>query len=72
MIAHNADCSSCQTEKEVIIGHCKPCDKECKPCEKIVCPPCNLVCKANKCPDPELYPLCEDKKEKENLNLEED
>ena len=71
------DCSSCPTEKEVIIGHCKPCkpcDKECKPCEKKVCPPCNLVCKDNKCPDTEPCPVCEkcDKKEeKENLNLEE-
>ena len=71
------DCSRSQTEKEVIFGRCKickHCDKECKPCEKTVCPPCNLVCKDNKCPDPDQCPVggkCYKKDEKENFYLEE-
>ena len=55
------DCSTCPKEKEVIVGHCKPCkpcDKVCKPCEEKICPPCDLKCNNGKCPDPKPCPVC--------------
>ena len=55
------DCSICPKEKEVIVGHCKPCDKECKPCEicgEKVCPPCDLVYDGKVCPTPKPCPVC--------------
>ena len=71
-ICPKSDCSTCPKEKEVIIGHCKPCepcDKVCKPCEEKICPPCNLKCNNGKCPDPTPCPVCPVCEEK--LNLEE-
>ena len=54
------DCSKCR--REVIVGHCKNCDKECKPCERSgekYCPLCDLIRNSTKCPTPEPCPVCE-------------